>query len=777
MTSGSSSKPEQQLEALLDKLRRSQVEQERVSTRLAKAMDDLGSNAISGLDKALRSAAKNSGLLTDEHLELIKTTKDLNDAIEHQERLTEKAIEAQKKLHKAAEWELEIAQDQYELDIKALGLTHEQVKNLIDNNAQFKKLAGKQIDAAESLDHFTKHVIGADSALGGWIKKTFTMSAAMDKLSESIKQQVDELNKATAVGLQSSLMQINLGAGKLRMTFDEFSDIISKNRDVIRQMGGGAEATHKFANELKDASQGLAFMGKDGTIATTRFIDSLKSTGISMTDPQFSKAMGHMQKDFIKTSGVFGDTAEQYADIIESQLKGASVQNLLIAASKEQRLKIQDEIRARVTNMKTLGLSNEQIKEFNASLENIYDPSKNQEVQKIQEGEMTKSMFQQIAEMQPENNDFAKAMPTLLKLATMQENGATAADFQKAVDESGSSMLALGKAMAEMEKKQQKLYDEGKYSEALMLKNTMNHFREEGGGLAKVLTEGSTKIAEADASGKSISVENRKKQETAVEKSVADPDLYIKSLSVARDAMQQVSSLMSNSLIKAIEGTVLGFGALLLSSGKFGKALEGLSLYMQQQKAGSNIPGAANSPKGGAKPSKFGGFIKGGGLALIGEVGEYAGDKMQENGYEKSGAAVSTLGQGAKWAGYGAMLGSVIPGPGTAIGATVGGAAGLAYGAYENWDKMFPTSTPITPLSPSPVTTAANEPTEEESKMEEEAQSIREKTLSEQQKQTGLLTELVDKVGGTTTDNRVAPSDMQANKSAQTNVARNLAHG
>lgn len=84
-----------------------------------------------------------------------------------------------------------------------------------------------------------------------------------------------------------------------------------------------------------------------------------------------------------------------------------------------------------------------------------------------------------------------------------------------------------------------------------------------------------------------------------------------------------------------------------------------------------------------------GGAIKGGVAALGGAALSYGGDKLKEAGYEKTGAAADIAGQAATWGGTGAMIGSVIPGVGTAIGAGVGAAAGGAYGLYKNWGSLF----------------------------------------------------------------------------------------
>ena len=84
-----------------------------------------------------------------------------------------------------------------------------------------------------------------------------------------------------------------------------------------------------------------------------------------------------------------------------------------------------------------------------------------------------------------------------------------------------------------------------------------------------------------------------------------------------------------------------------------------------------------------------GGALAGAGVGIAGMAGEYVGGKLEEAGYEKSGAAVSTLGTAAKYGGMGMAIGSIVPGVGTAIGGAIGGAVGLGMGLYENAGKIF----------------------------------------------------------------------------------------
>jgi hypothetical protein len=129
-----------------------------------------------------------------------------------------------------------------------------------------------------------------------------------------------------------------------------------------------------------------------------------------------------------------------------------------------------------------------------------------------------------------------------------------------------------------------------------------------------------------------------------------------------------------------------------------GGALGGLA------NAASNMVGGKGAilKKGAGYLSKVGGIgklAKGVGIgaigALAGEGLQYGGEKLTEAGYEKTGKAVGTTGTAVKYAGYGAMIGSVVPGVGTAIGAGIGGIIGAGKGIYDNYYAASPKTSTV----------------------------------------------------------------------------------
>lgn len=114
------------------------------------------------------------------------------------------------------------------------------------------------------------------------------------------------------------------------------------------------------------------------------------------------------------------------------------------------------------------------------------------------------------------------------------------------------------------------------------------------------------------------------------------------------------------------------------------------------KKAGSSVfkrgLGRSVTRAGIKMGGKFGGklatgLVKGGGIGIVGAVGDIATDMLVESGAMKRGGkghmVAKTGSKALEYAGLGATIGSVIPGIGTAAGAAIGAVAGAAAGAMN----------------------------------------------------------------------------------------------
>lgn len=97
------------------------------------------------------------------------------------------------------------------------------------------------------------------------------------------------------------------------------------------------------------------------------------------------------------------------------------------------------------------------------------------------------------------------------------------------------------------------------------------------------------------------------------------------------------------------------------------------------------LAGLTKSGKGGGMLGKLGSGLKvGGGLGIAG-LGLDVGRGMMDDPDSDTGKALGVGSTAAGWAGTGAMIGSVIPGLGTAAGAIIGGIAGAGKGIYDEY--------------------------------------------------------------------------------------------
>ena len=149
------------------------------------------------------------------------------------------------------------------------------------------------------------------------------------------------------------------------------------------------------------------------------------------------------------------------------------------------------------------------------------------------------------------------------------------------------------------------------------------------------------------------------------------------------------SKFMKKGVLGSIDGrTKFGkswIGRPLVAAKNYTNA-KNLSMFGKTWKAASAGQKASRLAFG---TTMAGGLARGGVLSLGGEGLDSLNDYLVENGnIEQNGIASNSLNvasKTAKYAGYGMMLGSVIPGIGTAAGAGIGALIGLGAGAWDWW--------------------------------------------------------------------------------------------
>lgn len=138
----------------------------------------------------------------------------------------------------------------------------------------------------------------------------------------------------------------------------------------------------------------------------------------------------------------------------------------------------------------------------------------------------------------------------------------------------------------------------------------------------------------------------------------------------------------------ASRGRAFGiFGAPLNSAGRApGQVFQNArGQWMQVTSTGATTFLAKNSMA--ATMGRFGNFMgKASPYAVLGGIGLQMGASAVGED-TTAGRAMNVAGGALGWAGTGAMLGSVVPGIGTATGAIIGGVGGLLWGLYDDLNK------------------------------------------------------------------------------------------
>lgn len=132
-------------------------------------------------------------------------------------------------------------------------------------------------------------------------------------------------------------------------------------------------------------------------------------------------------------------------------------------------------------------------------------------------------------------------------------------------------------------------------------------------------------------------------------------------------------------------GALLGRGFNMTASAG-GSGSLGSSKGLMGKTARNTMRGKGLSGKMGklGRGMAKGGMAKGGALAL-GGMAANVGREFMDDPDSDAGRALGVLGSTASYAGTGAMIGSIIPGLGTAAGAVIGGLIGAGMGVYDEY--------------------------------------------------------------------------------------------
>jgi hypothetical protein len=702
---------EKKIEDIFARLKKEQEEQARAVNETTKTLREISKTALVDFEKRIIGVAKETKFLSEENIALIKTASDLAEALETQEKyysdsikLEKEKIEVYKKsienLEKSNKTQTQKTKASLKENKEKLAASEKLIAETEKIISSYKKKADAVVEAARATDSFTKHLDRASDGIQNAITKYASFSKATDLLKDGIQQLAIEVGKATSVGLQSSLVTVGFSAARLMLSFDEFSGILSKNRDIVSRLGSSSsEGIREFTSLLDKSSAGLSHLGKEGTKATARFIESMKNSGItvdktSKNSEKFKAEIEKTQKQFLRFNKLYGDNYEVYADLIDSQVDAEGAQNKMLSGNQEMISQMREEIRVRTDNLKALGLSNEQIKNFNKRLEDYYNPTKNNQSQKRVEGEM---YLQQLGELYNKTGDenLKKFMPILEQGVRLSQSGADAETMKKWRSDNAEAYIAAAEAEAKLKNKQQELV-KAKDPNAEFLMFNYNALKNKGGEYSRQTDEFGREAALAKSKKLGRTKEEIDRADKEVVSDKGAPEQYL------LRTTQFAETLRTSSIATIGLGVAAGMAAFALRGFTKGLSLPGIPGSIGKGGGGAGGPGGPGGFGGVFGTLGKTGKVAMGGAGVLAVGGQYAGDMLKENGHTKTGAALSVASTAAQWGMTGAMFGGH-------WGAAAGGVLGAAVGIYQNRDTIFSKSNTDSKKETKEVTSGSNE--------------------------------------------------------------------
>lgn len=498
------------------------------------------------------------------------------------------------------------------------------------------------------------------------------VATVFKKVAQFQEENLEAYQKMSSAGINfgGSLTDMRTAAASTYMTLGEFGKVMKENAPAFARMGGsvndGARAFVAISNTLNKSSLGtdLRALGYTSQEVNQGMIDYIAiSGGRNKKEMQntegLAKAGANYLENLDRLSSLTGESREALAAKMKQDAANEAWQGYLLTLDekgREKAIKANLEAGARggkgaaeALQARLMGLppQTEAAQKFVGTLQNG-----NAAVNKLAD----------------DVTDSSKSLKDMDKTSAGVSVGmAKDGERLKGV---GSALIMAGKGGEEMNK-------------ALGAYNTA--------------TRNQVKSTEEQ-----IAFEAKIDQESKARK-----ESEAKSAVEAQKAMQELGQTILSALlpvIKIITPVINAFAKVVTIIAtqfeKLGTTLQlitvaGLAfLAFKKLELARTAAGQISSSGGGGGLGRLGGRLAGslkgglggiaGGLAL-GAASDYAAS----NGMEKTGAGLDIASTAASFAGTGAMLGSIVPGAGTVLGAGLGAAAGGAYGLYQNWGKLF----------------------------------------------------------------------------------------
>ena len=660
---------------------------------MADATEKLSKTGLDKFTEELKKTLKQQGLINDADAAAIKDAATLQKVLGKLEDQyatilkIEKEAEALKrkqlssyKLNAANTAKADKASKEYIADKLA---EHDITVDMIDVIKKGIPVLRDEADARAKLiagtDGLTKSYEVHKNKLIASVKSFGSLDTAVALSKKAFFQFYDQMNRLTSKGMLGALGQINSMAFSLAISAADLEEIMTKNRDVVNQMGGGLIGMKAFGDELGNIREDLKYLGEGATKAAARMYESSKRAGLQRKDGDaYNKNIKESNKQMKLFSGAFGDTADEYANMIDGLNEEARNRGILNNLSKEDIFLSQREQRERIQNLKFMGLNNQQIIEMNQRMSQLVNPESNDFAERATSALNAQAAVQETIKMLMGSNrpgDQAQGMAlqgsqgVLNKIYQEISNGNGDAAKQLAESEAGVE------ALKQLEKGIQATNrDADQFGRAFR-----NNLLSGASSINNLLRPTGADAATAEATGRAVSRDKREETIKQAEILTAASGTAADSLDKMTQAVKKVEAILANPFVAA---SIAAVSAILALSGAAAQAAIALRTM--------GLGGALGGLGGAGRMEKalgVGGKLLGGAAIGLGAYDAWQGvnqnksdeasGKISENqSNRKSGEAIGGFGGAAAGAAVGAGFGSAFGGFGAIPGALIGGAVG-----------------------------------------------------------------------------------------------------
>jgi hypothetical protein len=507
------------------------------------------------------------------------------------------------------------------------------------------------------------------------------VASGFAKVARFQEENLVAYQKITDAGVNfgGSLTDMRTAAASTYMTLDQFAGLMKRNSETFAKLGGTAEQGAR------------AFTGMSNSLMKSEAGDNLRALGY--TSEQVNEGLaGYLANTGARTKQEMQNTAAitKGAGEYLTQLDGLAT---ITGKSREEQEKALKQANANAAYEQfKMGMSEEQRAAYDKGMAEM----------SAKFGKAGEDLFKSQAMGLPPMTEAAQKLqalsPEVAKasqgMADVGKRGGSAAETFKLSAQATEGAANAAKRLSGVAGALS--FSTDSTSQAMMgLTKESNRAR----------AQGTETAAAGEKQQREIAEEQKKRQESeakaAVENQKAMQELGQSILSILMPAIKLLTAVI-NPLAKFVSAVMTQFeklNGIVQTIIVTGLALLAYQKLKSARQAAGQIPtGGSSGGSGGLGGSgigkglggKLAGGLKGGVGGLVGGLAlGAAADYAASNGMEKTGAGLDIASQAASFAGTGAMLGSIVPGLGTAVGGGLGAVAGGAYGLYQNWGKLF----------------------------------------------------------------------------------------